>query len=193
MSITPSDAPLPTVSPSRIRTLSRVLGAVCLLGIVALPVAVGVQWAILSPEDLFANVQSHVGSGTERITGPVEGWQRLIGAAVSMIPVAFTLIGLNHARRCFSLFAKGVFFDSRAVLALRGFAGMSALSVAAGLVLQGPLTALVSYNNPPGQRYVSIGLGTHDLDSLFFAGMVWLIAAVMAKAVLIARENDQFV
>jgi len=46
---------------------------------------------------------------------------------------------------------------------------------------------------PAGQRALAMGLGSNELLTLLFAGMVWQISAVMAKAVALAEENAQFV
>jgi hypothetical protein len=46
---------------------------------------------------------------------------------------------------------------------------------------------------PAGQRALSLGLGSNELLTLLFAGMVWQIAAVMTRAVALAEENAQFV
>jgi hypothetical protein len=46
---------------------------------------------------------------------------------------------------------------------------------------------------PVGQRALALGFGSNELLTLLFAGMVWQIAAIMAKAVALAEENAQFV
>jgi len=46
---------------------------------------------------------------------------------------------------------------------------------------------------PAGPRALSLSLGSNELLTLLFAGMVWQIAAVMARAVALAEENAQFV
>lgn len=193
MTSTTSDVALPSFSPSRIRFVSGALSAACLAGIVVLPLLVAGRWVFAAPDALLISDLSHIGARDPRILGPVDDWQRLAGAVLQLISLGFALVGLAHARRCFGLFARGSYFDERVVRSLRGFAGMSALSVAAGLVLQAPLTAVVSFHNPPGHRFIEIGLSSQEVYSLFFSATVWLIAAVMSRAVLIARENSQFV
>lgn len=39
------------------------------------------------------------------------------------------------------------------------------------------------------QRLLTVGLGSNELITLLFAGMVWQIAAVMSRAVALAEEN----
>lgn len=176
------------------RRLSRVLSAGCLLAIVVAPLAVVWLWATADAAALYRSLSGGgMAVDAARLLAPVDPWQRAAGAGLSLIPVGLSMMALARARRCLDRFAGGVCFDPAVVTGLRGFAGWSALSVAVGLVLQAPLSALVSLNNPPGERFVSLGIGSEQIYSLFFAGLVWLIAAVMAQAVTIARENAEFV
>jgi hypothetical protein len=55
------------------------------------------------------------------------------------------------------------------------------------------ITVVLTAGAPAGQRALSLGFGSNELLTLLFAGMVWQIAAVMAKAVALAEENAQFV
>ena len=54
-------------------------------------------------------------------------------------------------------------------------------------------TALLTLNNPPGQRHLSVGIGSDLVFTLFFAGLVWLMAAVIAQGQTLAEENEGFV
>lgn len=193
MTSTISEAALPPFSPSRIRIVSGFLSAACLAGIVVLPLIVAGRWAFAAPDGLLISDLTHIGARDPRILGPVADWQRLAGAVLQLIPLGFALMALQRARQCFGLFARGSYFDAQVVSSLRRFAGMSAISVALGLVLQAPLTAVVSFHNPPGQRFIEIGVSSQEIYSLFFSATVWLIAAVMSQAVRIARENAQFI
>jgi len=193
MIATVSQVPLSSESSSRIGFLSRILSFACLVGIVGLPLAVVGHWIFADSGSLLVSDLADIGAHDPRILGSVDPWQRLAGTVLDLIPTGFTIMALIHVRRCFQSFRHGIYFEGHVASALRGFAGMSALSVALGVVLHAPLSAVVSFNNPPGQRFVEIGLSSHEVYALFIAATVWLIAAVMAKAVGIAHENAEFV
>jgi hypothetical protein len=180
-------------SPMRVRSFSRLLSLGCLLAIVGLPVLVVGQWALKDAASLFWTTLPRPMGTDVVVPAGIETWQRAAGAFLTLIPVAFTVAALVQARRCFRLFAAGIYFDTRAVIALRGFAGLTALSVAAGFIVQAPLSLVLTCLNPVGQRSITLALGNEQIGTLFFAGLVWVIAAVMASAVSLAEENAKFV
>ncbi|MCF1505578.1 DUF2975 domain-containing protein [Afifella sp. H1R] len=178
----------------RIRLLCRALAATCLIVAVTLPATILLMWMFQDGETLYRAALSDPSAQiSAHVPHDLALWQRLAGAALTLIPAAITAVGLLRARRCFRLFAAGTYFDPEVVRGLRGFAGMTAVSVALGLLMRAPASAVISLSNPPGERFVTLGLASGDLRDLFFAGMVWAIAAVMAKAVVLARENAAFV
>ena len=95
--------------------------------------------------------------------------------------------------RCFSGFSQAEYFSLRTVKYLRGFAAGIFASVVTGVLASTLVTVVLTMGAPAGQRALSLGLGSNELLTLLFAGMVWQIAAVMARAVALAEENAQFV
>lgn len=184
-------SPIPSPSSRRLGRFSRLLSLACLLGVVALPLIVSWQWAQEDPASLYASLVPKMGA--DPLPERLDPWQRLVGAGLTLIPVAFSMLALLRVRRCFDSFAAGRYFEAAVVDGLRGFAGMTALSCAVGFVLQAPLSALLSWHNAEGHRFISFGIGSEQVRTLFFAATVWIIAAVMARAVALARENAEFV
>ena len=128
-----------------------------------------------------------------RNPGPVETWQLGVAGVLALLPVTFMSLGLLSARRCFQSFARGEYFTLRAVKGLRGFAAAMFAAGVAGILVT-PIGALVvTYTLPPGTRTLAFGIGSTDVLTLLFAGIVWQIAAMMAKAVALAEEHAQFV
>ncbi|CAH2602227.1 conserved membrane protein of unknown function [Rhodovastum atsumiense] len=185
---------LPTTPSRHVRRLSLLLSLACLVAILALPVLVIGKWATAEPTELYRMVVAANGSApVANLPDRLDAWQRVLGVMLAMVPCAFTMLALGHARRCFGLFARGVCFDHRIVSALRGFAGGITLSVGLEFLMQAPLSALLSWHNPVGHRFITFGIGTEPVQSLLFAGAVWIIAAVMASAEALAQENAAFV
>jgi hypothetical protein len=76
---------------------------------------------------------------------------------------------------------------------LRGFAAGVFASVVTGFFVSMAISVVLSLGAPAGPRPQAQGRGSNELLTLLFAGMVWQISAVMAKAVALAEENAQFV
>ena len=173
----------------RLQRLGRLLSWACLALIILLPPLFAWFWAVASPAQLATrlNLQADV------VQGPLMVWQRLLGGGISAAPLGLLLMGLWQARKCFVLFAAGNVFTLRAVTALKSFARLAtasfALSVLAGTALSGVLTL----GNAPGTRLLVVGLSPDQAFALFFAGMVWLMAAVIAQGVELVEENAKFV
>jgi hypothetical protein len=175
--------------PQRIRRMSRVLANACLLLIVALPIAVMMGWYLADAAQLAvrANLPAIA------IQSPLAAWQRLAGLLVTETALAFLLIGLAEARACFRLFAAGEVFTSQAACRLRNFAGWVLGSVVASIVAMTAVSALLTMNNPPGMRQLTVSVGSDQVFTLFFAGMVWLMAAIIGQGTSMAEENAKFV
>ena len=67
--------------------------------------------------------------------------------------------------------------------------GYAIPAIVAGAVISVVLTV----NNPVGMRHLAIGIGSDQVLMVFFAGMVWLLAAVIGQGQALAEENDAFV
>lgn len=168
---------------------SRWLALFCTLAIWLLPLAVAVYWVLADPRTLAfqAKLPPHA-----LIVDPAS-WQRVAGAAVTEGLLAMALIGLWHARRCFRLFADGRVFTADAVACLRRFAGWIAAAALGGIVGGALLSMLLTLQNPPGARFLSIAVGTDQVFMAFFAGLVWLMASVIGQGRALAEENAGFV
>jgi Protein of unknown function (DUF2975) len=175
--------------PRRIRRVSRVLALSCEVLIVVLPAAVIGYWVLADA----AEIAVRANLSARAIQGPLLAWQRVAGALITGLPLALLLVGLWEARKCFRLFAAGRVFTADAVRCLRRFAGWVMVSVIAGIVAGPVISVLLTLNNPPGMRHLAIGISSDLVFTLFFAGMVWLMAAVISQGQTLAEENATFV
>ena len=173
----------------RIRRISRVMALACLALIVMLPMALVYYWATASAPALAAqgNLQA------SDIQGPLMLWQRLAGTAVTAVPLGLLLVGVWQAKRCFDLFVQGRVFTTQAVDCLRRFAGWVAIAAFAAIVAEAATSVLLTLNNPPGMRQLSLGISSDHVFTLFFAGLVWLMADVIGQGQALAEENERFV
>ena len=175
--------------PSRIKRWSQILSIACLFLIIALPIVVAAYWAIADVRTLAQGANLTLGAGQEAL----QSWQRLVGGLITEASLALLLIGLWQARKCFRLFAAGQIFTSETVACLRRFAAWVAASVAAGMVGNTAISVLITVLNPPGMRQLVVGIGSEQVFALLFAGIVWLMAAVMSQGQLLAEENATYI
>jgi Protein of unknown function (DUF2975) len=184
------NAPAPrNTYPQRIRRMSRILANACLVLIVTLPIAVAMAWYLTDTVQLAVRANLPA----DAIRSPLLAWQRFAGALATETALAFLLVGLWEARACFRLFAAGDVFTSQAARRLRNFAGWMLGFVVAGIVATAAITAVLTMNNPPGMRHLAVSVGSDQVFMLLFAGMVWLMAAVIGQGTSMAEENATFV
>jgi Protein of unknown function (DUF2975) len=173
----------------RIQRLSRLLASACLLLIIVLPVAVLIYWTLADAGELA--VRGNL--PTRAIQAPLQMWQRIAGALVTEVPLTLLMAGLWQARRCFKLFAAGRVFTADAVHCLRRFAAWVMISVVAGIAAGAAISVLLTLHNPPNMRHLAVAIGSDHIFTLFFAGMVWLMAAVISQGQTLAEENATFI
>ena len=173
----------------RIRRISRWMVLACWALLITLPLALVAYWAMASE----AMLAGHANLPAQAVAAPLALWQRVAGGVVMGVPLTLLLVGVWQARRCFTLFASGQVFTRQTTELLRRFAGWVAWAALAALLSGSACSVLLTLNNPPGQRHLSISIGSDHVFTLFFAGLVWLMAAVMAQGQSLVEENEGFV
>ena len=181
-----------TLTRPDVQRLNSAFAWVCALLAVALPLAVLYQLVTTPTEGLLLRSGANV-SALQVAMLDVALWQRMLAVVLGMVPVCCASYGLVCAMRCFSGFSQSEYFSLRNVRYLRGFAAGVFASVVTGFFVSMAISVVLTLGAPAGQRALAMGLGSNELMTLLFAGMVWQISAVMAKAVALAEENAQFV
>lgn len=173
----------------RIRRISRFMVMACVALITLLPVTLVWYWATTSAPELA--VQGNLQPGA--IQQPLQVWQRVAAGAVTAVPLALLLMGIWQAKRCFAQFAQGQVFTVQAVDGLRRFAGWVAAAALAAIVAGVVTSVLLTLHNAPGTRQLAVGVSSNQVFTLFFAGLVWLMADVIGQGQALAEENERFV
>lgn len=181
----PSSPPDHKPELARIRKLSLILGYACLAIACAIPLmpllAIGLAALTGAP------VPSRLPLPSQE---PLSAWMLATLGILNVLPMIFLVIGLWTARACFKRFARGEFFAASAIRALRKFSIWAALSAATALVGHALLTLALS---PHFQQVLfSIASSGHWL-TLTFAGMLWVMAAMINHGRSLAEENEAFV
>ncbi|QDW41184.1 DUF2975 domain-containing protein [Bradyrhizobium sp. KBS0727] len=172
----------------RIRSVSRVLAYACVGLSIVLTAGLAAYWIVSVDETILLDARLP-GIAIRPIGWPV----RLASMAISALSLACLIWGLLRARRCFEEFANSRFFTAENVDRLRDLA----IAVFASTLLKpfagAALSILLSWQTYATGKALVINLGSDSLLALLFAGLVAVIAWVMAEAHAIAAENAQFV
>ena len=173
----------------RMRHNSQLMAWACVAIILSLPIAQAAYWASVSSADLA--VQGNLPSLL--IQQPLQHWQRLAAGATMGLPLALILAGVWQARCCFAHFARGLVFSAQVARNLRNAAGFMALAGGVAILCGAATSAILTWTNAPGTRQLSFAISSNHIFTLFFAGLVWMMADVIAKGCALVEENQSFV
>ena len=171
-----------------IRILSRILVYLCGGTSIVLAAALVAYW-VVSPDEAI-----HLDARLPGIAVYPIGWDvRLASMVISALPLACLIWGLLRVRRCFEAFAQGRFFTLENIHGLRDFAIAVFASTLLKPVAGGALSILLSWRTYATGKALVVNFGSDTLLALLFAGVIAVIAWVMAEAMAIADENAQFI
>ncbi len=158
-----------------------VLGA---LGLLAVPL-----WFWSSPEAVRTLAPQF--AGVQAVT--VDTRALLLGALLSVAPVALGLYALWQLWRLFGEYGAGRVFGRPALAHLRRFGWALLGSALLAPLVRAAGSVVLTLGNPPGQRMLVLGLSWNDYLAVLLAAVLIAIATVMAEAVRVAEENQGFV
>ena len=176
--------------PAKLARLSRLMSNLSLVGMVVIPALVvavflhpdATQFLMLRVDHLGADLSSR---------SPLQ--YRIDALVCDAVPLGFTVWAMWSLRQLFASYAKGRVFSPEPLRHLNNLANALFLGVLSGVVMQAPISYILTWPLGPGHRSVSLGFGSNDAIWLFIAGSVLVIARVMAEARRVAAENAEFV
>jgi hypothetical protein len=118
---------------------------------------------------------------------------RLIALVCALVATGFTMWALWSLRQLFLLYARGSVFSAEALAALNHVAVALFASVVVAFAMQAPISLALTWPLGDHHREISLSFGSNDVAKLFMAGVVLVIARVMAEAQRVADENAKFV
>ena len=115
---------------------------------------------------------------------------RLMAIAATMLPAGVSMYGVWVLKRLFGLYEQGEIFTESTVGCFRSLARTLFLWFGAS-VLSVPLLSLaLTLHFPPGERMVSLSLGSPDLTALFVGAMLRVAAWVMAEGHRLSQDQE---
>lgn len=179
----------PSAALNRVRRLSRWMVRACWSLLVMLPAGL-VAYAWIGSEEAFLR---HANLFTHSLQTPPSSGQWMAAGALLSLPLWLLLVGVWHAKACFSRFAQGQVFTAEAAAGLRRVAGWVAAAALSALMGSMLASVILTLHHPTGQRMLAVGIGSDHLVTLFFAALVWLMADVIGQGQKLAEENQGFV
>ena len=113
--------------------------------------------------------------------------------ALDLIPTALLAWALVELHLLFLAYANGDVFTEESLGRLLRISVLMFVQTAIAFVMEAPISYVLSLAHPPGHHVVTLTLNSNDASFLFAAGVVLVIARVMAEARRVAVENAEFV
>jgi hypothetical protein len=124
------------------------------------------------------------------IPNPLTPMEQLLGYVASLFPMAALLYGLANIRRLFSFYMQGIIFSLEHVSVFKKIARALILYVVFSVLYRSAQSVIFSLGNPPGERVLSVGVGSEEIFSLMVGAIALLISWVMEEGRIISEENQ---
>jgi hypothetical protein len=181
------------ISP-KLRTASTIMAWLSLLGavLVAVSVSIGTLWPVelVNHGSLKLVIQFKLPNGMV-VTQAMPLLYRAAVFLTALVPAGLTIWMLLSLFRLFRLLAASRVFDSVALLCISRAASLLFWMVLAQIFAQPVIWFIIS--RAAGQFWTGYLITGAELPSLFAAGVLVVIARVMAEARRIADENATFI
>lgn len=173
----------------RVQVLSRALQGFCALAF--LFTILGWIWIAGHASEFFQNfaLQRGLLFDPQQLTLSTQ-ILLAITLAAPLVPLCY---GLWRLYRLFGLVAEGSYFSLETARHLYYFSLMIMASVVVGIITNSLASILLTMNNPPGLRSLSISFGSQQLTLLLLASAFTLISWILSEATRIARENAEII
>lgn len=171
----------------RITRLSRTIRYVSYVLIAALPLFFIYFWLNVNtmPQSFIQHLPAH-----NSIHFPLPAQGRLLGFIVSLIPLAVHILMFSTIIKLFTLYEKSVVFALENVRLYRRLGILFVVQCFSSVVYNTLLTGALTLSNPPGQRMLSVSIGTKELSDLLTGAVIILISMVMEEAHKLKTESD---
>ncbi len=115
----------------------------------------------------------------------------LMGFIVTtLLPIGVGVYGLYCLQRLFQLYEQGQIFLAANVFWYKRLSQVLLLSFAAGLCCRSLLSVVLTLHHPPGQRMLTLSLGSDDINILVLGGILAVISWVMEAGRQLQEDID---
>jgi len=144
---------------------------------------------------IFADYATHIiQSQVEvHVLGPLRPSTRVMVVLWDIPSLAVILMALLRLWQLFGEYLQSRIFSARALASLHGFARWVLAAAFLSPVYRAGLSVIVSWQNGPGRRELTINLSSDDYLMVLLGVVLLAISGVMAEAARIAEDNEGFV
>ena len=157
--------------------------------LVAVPLAAA--YYLLNIQAFAVFTQKNIGLPIEWNT--VVGWQWYALWGITFLYLAIGLTGLYFLRRPFSNFARGELFNLANSRDLRLFSILLLVQALVKPVHFALTSVLLSANHGPGNKMLSISVGSTEVRMIALALVFWIVSNLLIEGGKLETENRQFV
>lgn len=113
---------------------------------------------------------------------------QLLGFAAHLFPLSVIMFGLYNLIKLFSLYERGIVFDSKNVLIIRRLGYAMILWFFSLIIYSAFVSIALTLHNPPGQRMLVIDVSLLNFSSMFIGLVLLALAKVMQKGQELTNE-----
>jgi hypothetical protein len=114
---------------------------------------------------------------------------RIVGFCVSLVPMIFFIVKMVFLVKLFALYERGIIFAIGNVRNIRRLGWTMLLWEVANPFYQLLLTFVISSNNPPGHRFVSISWNNIDVSTTIMAVIILVVSWIMREGVRLEEQQ----
>ncbi|MBS0359612.1 MAG: DUF2975 domain-containing protein [Proteobacteria bacterium] len=113
---------------------------------------------------------------------------RAIVSAIYVFSTSITIIVFYQLSKLFHLYERGLLFELETIRVIRNISIFMIANALFQMLCQPLMTTALTYNNPVGQRFVSITLSSSDFTTLLIAFIILVASWIVKEAYQLKAE-----
>ena len=174
---------------SKLTEISSRLYLVFLMFLVLIPAGTAAFWIFYNviPQTL---VSASTGlPGDFPVPQTLDGFQRFLGFLIFLLPLSAEMFAIVTIMRLLKLYREGIIFSATHVLLFKRLGQALICYGIAGIFQTTGLGLVMTMNNPPGQRMLTLGMWSDDISLFVVAAVVLMLSWVMDEGRKQAEEQ----
>ena len=171
---------------TRIRRISSTFQSVFNFLILGVPFTISMYWVLFK----YLPIGITEGLLPAPVNKPLSAEYLFAGLVVSLIPTIPALYGIVNLKNLFRLYEKEIIFSSQNAKYILRFGYCLIAWVPAKWVFVALMSAVLTFDNLPGDQMVVIQIDISDITMLITGSVVILISWVMKEATILKEEQE---
>lgn len=107
---------------------------------------------------------------------------RCIILLIEFIPISITVFICYKLALLFKLYRQNYLFEDKNIQLIKGISLLMISGELLEFVFQPLMSVALSFSNPSGQRFISIGIGSTNISTLITGIIIWVAAMIIQEA-----------